>query len=432
MADAVPAGSLAAVRSARKWFRWMNAGVSSRISASVLVLTLVVGGALGWGSFLLSSKLIENDISKELVHESTLAARQVEFTFNTLYADLARLAANNVFSDGVTDRNVRNTYLLPFFAHYKSPTRIPTTLALYDEDGQLVAGAGSGPSPSYEGATWLKRVTLLGFTHTQLEKGRRGPQLVVAKPIVAGAKTANTAILVMRIPVADAFSTAVASTRGDLAKKLKLGTDEVLAQVGSGKFQDPITAAQRVTLDWAMLPKPLNLELSGDRTLLLEPLKLLIAGYAVVGGVFLLIVLVSSRVIGRYYSRSLARLNQAATSVLDADAAAAPLPVKGDDEVAQLTVAFNALTERLNASRRDVDTRVAERTIQLEDINSALVKEIMNHKKTGEQLHVAANAIENAAEGVIVCDGEGRLVSANKAFSRITGYAAEEILGQRL
>jgi len=432
MADAVPAGSRAAVQSAHRWFGWIHSSVSSRISASVLVLTLVVGGALGWGSFLLSSKLIENDISKELAHESTLAARQVEFTFNSLHADLSRLAANNVFSDGVSDRNVRNTYLLPFFTHYRSTTRIPTTLALYDADGQLIAGAGSGPSPSYEGATWLKRVTLLGFTHTQLEKGHRGPQLVVAKPVAAGPKTANTAILVMRIPIMDAFNSAVASTRADLAKQLKLGTEEVLAELGSAKFQDPVTATQRVTLDWAVLPKPLNLELSGERGVLLEPLQLLIAGYAVVGGVILLLVLVGSRVIGRYYSRSLARLNQAATSMLDADATAAPLPVKGDDEVAQLTVAFNAMTERLNASRRDLDSRVAERTVKLEDINSALVKEIMNHKKTGEQLHVAANAIENAAEGVIVCDSEGRLVSANKAFCRITGHVTEEILGRRL
>ena len=431
MADAVPAAGPAAVQSARKWFRWMNTSVSSRISASVLILTLVVGGALGWGSFVLSSKLIENDVSKELLHESTLAAKQVEFTFNTLYADLARLAGNNLFSDGITDRNVRNTYLLPFFADYKSPSRIPTTLALYDTDGRLVVGAGSAPAPSYEGATWLKRVTLLGFTHTQFEKSGRGALLVVAKPVVAGPKTAGTAILVMSIPVADAFRSAVASTRGDLAKQLKLGT-ESLAEVGSAKFESPITAAQRVTLDWAVLPKPLTLELSGDRTVLLGPMRLLIAGYAVVGGVILLLVLVGSRVIGQYYSRALARLNQAATSLLNADTGTTPLPVRGDDEVAQLTVAFNAMTERLNASRRDLDTRVAERTVKLEDINSALVKEIMNHKKTGEQLHVAANAIENAAEGVIVCDGQGRLVSANKAFCRITGYATEEILGQRL
>ena len=432
MADTVPAAGRAAVQSARKWFGWINTSVSSRISASVLLLSLLVGGALGWGSFLLSSKLIETDVAKELAHESTLAAKQVEFTFNTLYADLTRLAANNVFSDGITDRNVRNTYLLPFFASYKSPTRLPTALALYDTDGQLIVGGGAGPSLSYEGATWLKRVTLLGFTHTQIEKGSRGPQLVVAKPVVAGSKTANTAILVMRIPIADAFKSAVASTRGDLAKQLKLGTDEILAEVGTAKFQHPITAAQRVGIDWIVLPKPLNLELSGYRAVLLEPMQLLIAGYAVVGGVILLLVLVGSRVIGRYHSRSLARLNQAASSLLNADAAAAPLPVRGDDEVAQLTVAFNTMSERLNASRRDLDTRVAERTVKLEDINSALVKEIMNHKRTGEQLHVAANAIENAAEGVIVCDNQGRLVSANKAFTRITGHAAEEVLGQRL
>ena len=57
----------------------MNSSVSQRISASILVLTLLVGGALGWGSFLVSSKLVEDNLTKELQHETTLAARQIEF-----------------------------------------------------------------------------------------------------------------------------------------------------------------------------------------------------------------------------------------------------------------------------------------------------------------------------------------------------------------
>ena len=60
MASNAPAGSRSVTRSARTWFHWMNSSVSYRISASVLVLTLAVGGALGWGSFVLSRKLVED------------------------------------------------------------------------------------------------------------------------------------------------------------------------------------------------------------------------------------------------------------------------------------------------------------------------------------------------------------------------------------
>ena len=79
---------------------------------------------------------------------------------------------------------------------------------------------------------------------------------------------------------------------------------------------------------------------------------------------------------------------------------------------------------------RELESRVVERTGMLQDINSALVKEILSHKKTGEQLHLAANAIESAAEGVMICDAEERIVSVNKAFTKITGYSAEEVLGK--
>jgi hypothetical protein len=74
MASNAPAGSRSVTRSARTWFHWMNSSVSYRISASVLVLTLAIGGALGWGSFVLSRKLVEDGISKEVLHESTLGA----------------------------------------------------------------------------------------------------------------------------------------------------------------------------------------------------------------------------------------------------------------------------------------------------------------------------------------------------------------------
>jgi diguanylate cyclase (GGDEF)-like protein/PAS domain S-box-containing protein len=432
MADAVTADSEPAPRPVRTWFRWMNSSVSQRISASILVLVLLVGGVIGWSSFVLSRRLVEESVAKDLLHESTLAAKQIEFTFNALYADLTRLSANTILADGITDRNIRNTYLAPLFANYRSPNRVPVTLALYDASGQIVVGAGVHPSPSYENATWLKRVTLLGLTHTQLERDGASRVLMVARPVTSRAPTTSSAMLVMRIPVANAFRGAVRPTRSDLVKRLKMGADEVLASSGTEALQNPIVVGHAVTLEWATLPRPLRLEIAGERAVLLEPLKLMIAGYAVVGGVILFIVLLSARVIGRHYSRTLRRLSQAAASALSAHSLPAPLPVKGDDEVAQLTVALNAIAERLNASQRDLETRVAERTVKLEDINSALVKEIMNHKKTGEQLHVAANAIENAAEGVIVCDSEGRLVSANKAFSRITGHAPEEVLGRRL
>ncbi|MCB1954947.1 MAG: EAL domain-containing protein [Rhodocyclaceae bacterium] len=48
-----------------------------------------------------------------------------------------------------------------------------------------------------------------------------------------------------------------------------------------------------------------------------------------------------------------------------------------------------------------------------------------------QRLQLAAEVIENTAEGIIVTDPDGRIERVNPAFSRITGYEPEEVIGQR-
>jgi PAS domain S-box-containing protein len=47
-----------------------------------------------------------------------------------------------------------------------------------------------------------------------------------------------------------------------------------------------------------------------------------------------------------------------------------------------------------------------------------------------EQLEVAAHAFEQMAEGMVITNAAGRILSTNRAFSRITGYASEEVVGR--
>lgn len=418
-------------RSIGRWLRWLNSSVSHRISASVLALTLAVGGVIGWGSFLLSHKLVEEGISRDLAHEAALAARQVEFTLNTLYADLARLSSNRMLAQGLADAAGRDTYLAPFFKDYRAPARVPVTLTLHDAAGRPVAGTGDGALPTYERAPWLKRVINLGFTHSEIVRDGGARELMLARPLKAAPDGATAGILVMRVPLEDMFRSATSSVSKELITRLKTDRGELLAESHSRKLDDAITVVQPVQLETAAFPARLQLEIMGKRGELLEPLQWLVAAYTVATGILLLVVLGVSRRIGKHFTAGLARLTEATSSIASAGRSPAPLAVRGQDEVARLAFAINTMTERLNESNQELDSRVAKRTVMLEDINSALVKEILNHKKTGEQLHVAANAIENAAEGVMVCDAEERIVSVNKAFTRITGFDPQETLGKR-
>ncbi|NMG45842.1 EAL domain-containing protein [Aromatoleum toluvorans] len=51
-------------------------------------------------------------------------------------------------------------------------------------------------------------------------------------------------------------------------------------------------------------------------------------------------------------------------------------------------------------------------------------------KRQQRQLELAGTVFENSGEALMMCDADNRIVSVNSAFTRITGYAASEVIGQ--
>jgi PAS domain S-box-containing protein len=48
-----------------------------------------------------------------------------------------------------------------------------------------------------------------------------------------------------------------------------------------------------------------------------------------------------------------------------------------------------------------------------------------------EQLEVAAHAFERMAEGMVITNSAGRILSVNQSYARITGYSQEEVVGKQ-
>ena len=59
-----------------------------------------------------------------------------------------------------------------------------------------------------------------------------------------------------------------------------------------------------------------------------------------------------------------------------------------------------------------------------------IVKDITEHKKVEEELQRAATVFDNTDEGIIVTNAEGKIILVNNAFTDITGYKSEEVLGK--
>ncbi len=57
-------------------------------------------------------------------------------------------------------------------------------------------------------------------------------------------------------------------------------------------------------------------------------------------------------------------------------------------------------------------------------------EDITQEKEARERLSLAASVFAQASEGIVITDASGTILEVNEAFTRITGYARDEVLGQ--
>ncbi len=141
-------------------------------------------------------------------------------------------------------------------------------------------------------------------------------------------------------------------------------------------------------------------------------LTLSLAGFVVLGGALL--------VFSRSVALRLHKLRDAA-SRLAAGSNHGAIEVRGEDEIGELAVAFNAMQDKvvareqwLRTAHEELEDRVRARTHDLAAANA--------------RLRLLSEAIEQSPVGVLVANVEGRVEYVNRAYLDVTGCDAESVL----
>lgn len=73
---------------------------------------------------------------------------------------------------------------------------------------------------------------------------------------------------------------------------------------------------------------------------------------------------------------------------------------------------------------------IAELSTSLADMVQALETKTRELEDKNQRLHLAAEVFSSNSEGIIITDDQERILSINQAFTDITGYQAEDVLGK--
>lgn len=92
------------------------------------------------------------------------------------------------------------------------------------------------------------------------------------------------------------------------------------------------------------------------------------------------------------------------------------LPVPTNDEIGYLTKSFNTLTSELDNLIHTLETRVADRTADLQVANRELRK--------------LSTVVEQSPSAIVITDPNGSIEYCNPSFTRVSGYSFDEVKGK--
>ena len=120
-----------------------------------------------------------------------------------------------------------------------------------------------------------------------------------------------------------------------------------------------------------------------------------------------------------------ARLAAAERALAARDKTIQALVTREKDRTAKRPSAFGVMED--NAALQQV---VARKTLELEAQNRKLEETTNALRQSEERMRLQTAALESAANGVAITDRKGTIQWINPAFTQLTGYSAEEAIGQ--
>ena len=83
-----------------------------------------------------------------------------------------------------------------------------------------------------------------------------------------------------------------------------------------------------------------------------------------------------------------------------------------------------------SGEERFVEVRSSPMQVTGRDLLLTIIHDVTEHQLSQAKLQLAASVFESSREGIMITEDDGTIIDVNEAFSRITGYPKQEVIGQ--
>lgn len=354
------------------WNRRFRGGIYHRILGAMTMFAL--GGILlvGGISYYVVNRLVQRNIDLSLESDARHRLQDLEHMFSSIQEELSLLASNTLILNSIIDTAEKRAYIDPFIKSFKLKSNMAFTLSICDFLGNPVASSAADRAP-YRNPKLLAQTIERGVGYAEiLGKGGNDPSatLLLAYPVYWEMTGKPEGMLVAELPVREIVDTMFPA--GENNDHLGLVVRSGQTVLYSKTVPDKGTSL-RYRMDLPVLPPLKDLHLQAEITDIRRvDFWWLVPAYAFAAAGLLLFSVLISRKLSFTMTSHLRALSAVTQKITDSDSLEIRAEIAGPEEVRSLASTFNAMIDRVRASREGLEQLVLERTTELSRSNAEL------------------------------------------------------------
>lgn len=396
------------------WFQqgrdWINLRLERRIVAYSVTVSLSVSLIFGALALAASLGLVKQHQRLDLDHRLDRIVAQMNDKVDVFWRNTRDLSKNPLMLSALLDSKGRNTYLLPFFSHYRIPIAESHSLALCDFEGKLLAQQDLHPVGCLAEQPQSQMVIDTEQLQTTIVIIAQKPYLALFQPVFyPGTGRAEGYIL------------AALDLQALVAEKHLAGPNATLILHSPDGTLDFTTRTRTLAAPAppGMLPtRPLfatgPFAAAGLTLALYEPSTLftgfgyLLWGYGLGTLALVALTLALARRLAYRLAEPLLTLNHAARRITVEGPSAGLASVDRNDEVGELANSFNHMVAALRQAQQGLEAQVQMRTEELQRV-------LIQVERSEEQTRAI---LDSVSYHIAVLDRDGVIVAVNEPWRR--------------